>query len=115
MVVTPEYNHGYPGGLKTAIDTAVEEWRAKPVAFVSYGGTAGGLRSVEALRLVFTELQAVTMRRAVSFHWVHSLFDGEGVLIEPDASHSAAESMFDQLAWWTRALHQARSAHPYPE
>src|SRR5262245_59793575 len=39
VIVTPEYNHGYPGPLKTAIDTAYREWFAKPVGFVSYGGS----------------------------------------------------------------------------
>jgi len=68
VIVTPEYNHSYPGPLKTAIDALREPWRAKPVAFVSYGGMAGGLRAVEALRLVFAELHAVTIRDTVSLH-----------------------------------------------
>ncbi|MBR7839488.1 NAD(P)H-dependent oxidoreductase, partial [Actinospica durhamensis] len=68
VVITPEYNHGFPGGLKTAIDTARPEWAGKPAALVSYGGVAGGLRSVEMLRLVLTELQVATIRRALSFH-----------------------------------------------
>ncbi len=46
VVVTPEYNHGYPAPLKSLIDSVGPEWHAKPVAFVSYGGifrwTAGG-------------------------------------------------------------------------
>ncbi len=50
IVVTPEDNHSYPGPLKTAIDAVRAPWRAKPVAFVSYGGLSGGLRAVEALR-----------------------------------------------------------------
>ena len=62
VVVTPEYNHGYPASLKQAIDLAHHEWRAKPVAFVSYGGMAGGLRAVEQLRQVFAELHATTVR-----------------------------------------------------
>src|SRR5918998_5196989 len=53
VVVTPEYNHGYPGPLKTAIDSVGREWQAKPVGFVSYGGLSGGLRAVEQLRVVF--------------------------------------------------------------
>jgi NAD(P)H-dependent FMN reductase len=44
VIVTPEYNHGYPGPLKIAIDAVYPEWIAKPVGFVSYGGIAGGLR-----------------------------------------------------------------------
>jgi NAD(P)H-dependent FMN reductase len=42
LVVTPEYNHGYPAVLKRLIDSFDEEWHAKPVAFVSYGGISGG-------------------------------------------------------------------------
>ncbi|MGH9095600.1 MAG: NADPH-dependent FMN reductase, partial [Acidimicrobiales bacterium] len=38
---------------------AHSEWQAKPVAFVSYGGMAGGLRAVEQLRQVCAELHAV--------------------------------------------------------
>jgi NAD(P)H-dependent FMN reductase len=38
IVVTPEYNHGYPAALKQLIDSVGKEWQAKPVAFVSYGG-----------------------------------------------------------------------------
>jgi NAD(P)H-dependent FMN reductase len=114
VVITPEYNHGYPGGLKVAIDTAREEWHAKPVGFVSYGGVAGGLRSVEGLRLVFAELQAVTIRQAVSFHWAHTLFDEEGKLGDPGRADAAAEAMLDQLGWWARALRNAREQTPYP-
>jgi NAD(P)H-dependent FMN reductase len=47
VVITPEYNHGYPASLKLAIDSVYHPWQAKPVAFVSYGGIAGGLRAVE--------------------------------------------------------------------
>lgn len=50
-IVTCEYSHGYPASLKQAMDLLREEWFAKPVSFVSYGGVAGGLRAVEQLRL----------------------------------------------------------------
>jgi NAD(P)H-dependent FMN reductase len=112
VIVTPEYNHGYSGALKTAIDTLVDEWRAKPVAFVSYGGTAGGLRAVEQLRLVFAELHAATVRQVVSLHWVHDLFDDNGVLTDRGAV-AAADKMADQLVWWARALRAARETGSY--
>jgi NAD(P)H-dependent FMN reductase len=112
VIITPEYNHGYPGALKTAIDTAREEWQAKPVGFVSYGGIAGGLRAVEQLRLVFAELHAVTIRQVVSLHWVHDLFDGSGMLTD-DHAPAAAHKMLAQLAWWARALRNARAEEIY--
>ncbi|MBV9847297.1 MAG: NAD(P)H-dependent oxidoreductase, partial [Kutzneria sp.] len=79
VVVTPEYNHGYPAGLKLAIDSINPEWRAKPVGFVSYGGFSGGLRAVEQLRPVFAELRAVTIRETVSFPLYWQLFDENGM------------------------------------
>lgn len=112
VIITPEYNHGYPGALKTAIDTAREQWQAKPVGFVSYGGIAGGLRAVEQLRLVFAEVHTVTVRHVVSLHWVHDLFDGNGMLTDHRAP-AAADKMLAQLAWWGRAPRNARAGEVY--
>ena len=86
IVVTPEYNHGYPAPLKTLIDSSGVEWHAKPVAFVSYGGISGGLRAVEQLRLVFAELHAVTIRDSVSFASAWEQFDAVGALRDPERS-----------------------------
>ncbi len=113
VVITPEYNHSYPGPLKNAIDTLNTEWNAKPVGFVSYGGMSGGLRAVEPLRVVFAELHAVTIRETVSFHGVHGQFDEHSQPRDPDAVNAAATALLDQLAWWAHALRSARATHPY--
>lgn len=113
VLVTPEYNHGYPASLKQALDSARSEWQAKPVGFVSYGGIAGGLRAVEQLRQVCAELHMVSMRDGVSFHMAHNLFDGEGRLIDVTAPNSAAQKLLRQLHWWGVALKEARDRQPY--
>jgi len=113
VVVTPEYNHSFPAPLKTAIDWYSKEWQAKPVGFVSYGGVSGGLRAVEHLRQVFAELHAVTVRDTVSFHGVWAHFDPTGQPKDPSRYARAAKSMLDQLAWWARALREARAERPY--
>lgn len=113
VVVTPEYNHSFPASLKNAIDWHRDEWRAKPVAFVSYGGISGGLRAVEHLRAVFAELHAVTIRETVSFHGAHTRFGPDGVPAD-EAASVAAKALLDQLAWWARALTDARAVRPYP-
>jgi NAD(P)H-dependent FMN reductase/predicted ester cyclase len=115
VIVTPEYNHGYPAGLKQAIDVAHSEWRAKPVAFVSYGGMAGGLRAVEQLRQVFAELHTMSVRDTVSFHNVWPLFDEvTGEPHDSSACNAAATVMLDQLAWWATALRTARRSTRTP-
>jgi len=113
IVVTPEYNHSYPAALKTAIDWHYDEWQAKPVAFVSYGGQAGGLRAVEHLRQVFAELHAVTIRDTVSFHNVHEQFAPDGAPVDPDSCGAAAQTLVDRLIWWASALREARAKQPY--
>ncbi|WP_149827907.1 NADPH-dependent FMN reductase [Streptomyces tailanensis] len=113
VVLTPEYNHSYPAALKNLIDWHFHEWRAKPVALVSYGGLSGGLRAVEHLRQVFAELHATTVRDTVSFHQAHASFDDMGHLKEPSAPTAAAKVMLDQLAWWGRALREAKERRPY--
>ena len=108
VVVTPEYNHGYPASLKQAIDLPRGEWRRKPVAFVSYGGVGGGLRSVEQLRQVFPELHAMTIRDVVSFHHPTRWFDDEQRPIDEEGCNTAVEAMLDDLLWWGHALRRAR-------
>ena len=113
VVVTPEYNHGYPGPLKALIDSYGEEWHAKPVAFISYGGISGGLRAVEQLRLVFAELHAVTVRDSVSFAGAWEQFDSTGALRNPDRFERSMDAMLRRLHWWAVSLAHARSVIPY--
>jgi NAD(P)H-dependent FMN reductase len=113
IVVTPEYNHGYPAPLKGLIDSIGAEWHAKPVAFVSYGGASGGLRAVEQLRLVFAELHTVTIRDAVSFAGAWEQFDESGKLLEPERHRRAMTTLLERLRWWAIALRTARNAVPY--
>jgi NAD(P)H-dependent FMN reductase len=114
VVVTPEYNHGYPATLKQAIDIAGPAWRGKPVGFVSYGGMAGGQRAVEQLRQVFPELRAVTVRETVSFHNPWPTFDERGGHADPESVAPAAKALLDELAWWAGPLRAARAADAGP-
>jgi NAD(P)H-dependent FMN reductase len=113
VVVTPEYNHGYPAALKELIDSAGEEWYAKPVAFVSYGGVSGGLRAVEQLRQVFAELHVVSIRDSVSFQNAWQTFDSNGCPAEPERCSAQMSRMLAKLHWWAVALRTAREKSPY--
>ncbi|GAA0930178.1 NAD(P)H-dependent oxidoreductase [Nonomuraea longicatena] len=113
VLVTPEYNRGYPASLKTLIDWYVEEWRAKPVGFVSYGGRGGGLRSVDHLGSVLGELHAVPLRDTVSFHIVDKQFGPDGQAVAPEECGMAAKTLLSRLLWWASALGEARAAQPY--
>ena len=112
VLVTPEYNHSYPASLKAAIDWHFTQWTAKPVAFLSYGGAAGGRHAVLHLENVLTELHAVTIRDGLAFpNYYLAWQDGRPI---DQAAAGFAGKMLDQLAWWAGALRRAREDAPYP-
>ncbi len=109
VVVTPEYNHSFPGSLKNAIDWFREEWQAKPVAFVCYGGPAAGLRAVEHLRQVFVAVGAAPICETVSLPDHRDRFDAAGRPLDPATANAAATALLDQLTWWAAVLRSHRS------
>lgn len=112
LLVTPEYNHSYPASLKAAIDWHFTQWTAKPVAFVSYGGAAGGRHAVLHLENVLTELHAVTIRDGLAFPNYFTAWQ-DGHPLDPQVT-GYAKTLLDQLAWWAGALRTARESVPYP-
>lgn len=108
IVVSPEYNHGYPGELKLMLDQLYKEYNRKPIGIcgVSEGGI-GGARMVEVLRLSAVELQMVPIRSAVYFSNIHDLFDSEGK-IKDLAFRDRLRKFFDELVWYAQALKKAR-------
>lgn len=109
VLVTPEYNHGYPAPLKNALDHLYAEWNHKPVTFVTYGGSAGGVRAAEQLVQVAVELKLAPLRPQVHIPMAGRIFgrDASGFV---DARHvDAAHVALRELAWWARALRAARA------
>ncbi len=111
VVVTPEYNHAYPGQLKNALDAVYAGWSHKPVAFVSYGGFASGARAVEQLRLVAVELRMVPVRDEVNVRLVGYAADERGNPADPIYARKA-KAAIDDLLWWARVTKDGRERHP---
>jgi len=111
IVVTAEYNHGYPALLKNALDHAFPEFNRKPVAFVGYGNV-GGARAIEQLRLVAVELEMAPLRHAV--HILPDVMRSVRSATDPNDVElfASLDDRLDRLAsdllWWMRALSLAR-------
>jgi NAD(P)H-dependent FMN reductase len=112
IVLTAEYNHGYPAVLKNAMDWTFPEWQRKPIAFVGWGNV-GGARAIEQLRLVAVEFEMAPLR-----HAVHILPDVMMAARQAgDVSDTTAFSpleprlklLADDLTWWAGALTAARA------
>jgi NAD(P)H-dependent FMN reductase len=107
VFVTPEYNHGTSGALKNAIDYLYKEWVNKAAGFVSYGGAAG-VRAVENLRLVMSELQVADVRAQVGLS-LFTDFENFSVFKPAPQHEKSVNAMLDQVFAWGGALKNLRT------
>jgi NAD(P)H-dependent FMN reductase len=108
VLVVPEYNHGYPGILKHALDTNLKEYIHKAVGIcgVSAGGF-GGTRVIQSLLPVLRELGLTTIFWDGNFSNAQKLFDDSGQIT--DAAYERRIGPFIQeLIWMSRVLRYGR-------
>jgi NAD(P)H-dependent FMN reductase len=110
VLVTAEYNYGYPAALKNALDYLHHEWKYKPVAFVSYGGVAAGTRAVQQLKQVVGALQMFAVGPSVNIPFVTQFLDDERVIQPNDVMNQAAADVLDELLKAGAALATLRQA-----
>jgi NAD(P)H-dependent FMN reductase len=110
VIVTPEYNHSVPAALKNAIDYLAQEWRYKPVTFVSYGTEAGGTRAVEHFRAGLANLSMFDLRDHVTIpnFWLQQ--DESGKFTPNEYQQTEAQKMLESIVFWTGHLKPAREA-----
>ena len=108
VLVTPEYNYGYPAALKNAIDCLHEEWKDKTVGFVSYGGVSAGTRAVQQLKQVVTTLKLLPVVESVNIPFVPQFIDEHGRMQPNAIIERAASAMLDELARMESALRPLR-------
>src|SRR3954468_21071843 len=108
IIVTPEYNHGYPGLLKHALDMNLKEYIHKPVALCGVSaGPFGGTRVIEALLPVMRELGLVTTFTDVNFGSAGKIFDQSGAL-QDEAFIGRVGKFLDEVIWMARVLRHGR-------
>jgi NAD(P)H-dependent FMN reductase len=108
LIVTPEYNHGYPGMLKHLLDTNLKEYihKAVGVCGVSAGGF-GGTRVIENLLPVLRELGLVAIFWDGNFSGAQKLFDNDGNLL--DQSYvKRIDKFLKELIWMSKVLRYGR-------
>jgi NAD(P)H-dependent FMN reductase len=108
IIVTPEYNHGYPGLLKHALDMNLKEYIHKAVGICGVSaGPFGGARVIENLLPVMRELGLVTIFWDVNFGNVQSIFDEQGKLLDQSYVRRL-DKFLNELTWMARVLRQGR-------
>ena len=112
IIVVPEYNHGYPGLLKHALDMNLKEYIHKAVGICGVSaGAFGGARVIEALLPVMRELGLVTIFEDVNFGKIGTLFDEHGNLLDQNFIRRV-DTFLNELIWMARVLRHGRQNIP---
>ena len=108
IIVTPEYNHSFPGLLKHALDMNLKEYIHKAVGICGVSaGAFGGARVIEQLLPVMRELGLVAIFEDVNFGKVGTLFDERGNLLD-ESYVRRVDKFLDELIWMSRVLRHGR-------
>ena len=109
IIVSPEYNHGYPAVLKNALDWGYLEFEKKPFGLVGVSdGSVAGARMIEQIRPVIQNYNAMSIRETVMVGPVQTYFGDDGQLLKPELE-KRVDGLIASLAWWAEALKVARS------
>ncbi len=112
FIVTPEYNHSFPGSLKRMLDSELGNYDHKPVAFAGCSdGNWGGTRAIESLVPAVRETGLVVLSWDVYFPRIQDIFDEQGNM-KPESTERYErnlQKLFSELLWMTRMFKAGRA------
>jgi len=104
IIVTPEYNGGYPASLKNAIDLLHKEWHRKPVAISTVSdGIFGGSQVITSLQFCLWKMRAWTVPAMFPVPEVNKVFDENGNPIDDHFNEKRAANFISELLWCIEA------------
>lgn len=111
FIVTPEYNHSFPGSLKRMIDSELQNYNHKPVAFAGCSdGNWGGTRAIESLVPAVRETGLVVLSWDVYFPWIQKIFDESGNMAPESVERytKSVQKLYNELIWMARLFKAGR-------
>jgi len=104
IIVTPEYNGGYPASLKNAIDLLYEEWRRKPIAISTVSnGSFGGTQVITSLQFTFFKIRAWVVPAMCPMPKAQELFDEVGNPADKQSLEKRVAPFVEELLWCVEA------------
>ncbi len=108
-IVSGEYNHGIPPGLKNLLDHFLEEYFFRPSAIICYSaGQFGGVRAAMQLRMTLAELGMSSIPSILPVPRVQEAFSAAGEPTDP-TFEKRCERFFAEFEWYARALRAGRA------
>ncbi len=104
IIITPEYNGGYPASLKNVIDLLTNEWKRKPVAIsTSSDGSFGGSQVITSLQFSLWKIKAWTVPAMFPVPNVNVSFSEDGIPENKEVTDRRAEAFVNELLWCVEA------------
>jgi NAD(P)H-dependent FMN reductase len=104
IIVTPEYNGGYPASIKNVTDLLYDEWRRKPIAISTVSdGVFGGTQVITSLQFSLWKIRAWTVPAMFPVPKVQSAFDEAGNPSDKAGSDKRASAFINELMWCIEA------------
>jgi NAD(P)H-dependent FMN reductase len=104
ILVTPEYNGGYPASIKNAVDVLYDEWRRKPIAISTVSdGVFGGTQVITSLQWTLWKIKSWTVPAMFPVPKVQDAFDENGIPSDKEATEKRAKVFVDELLWCIEA------------
>ena len=101
LIVTPEYNGGYPASLKNVIDLYYDEWYHKPIAISTVSdGVFGGSQVITSLQFLLWKMKAMTVTAMFPVPKVCESFSEDGVPTDPAGTEKRAGAFVKELFWY---------------
>jgi NAD(P)H-dependent FMN reductase len=100
IIVTPEYNGGYPASLKNVIDLLYDEWRRKPIAIASVSdGIYAGSQVLTSLQFTLWKIGALMVPAMYRVGKVEANYDEQGKPLD-DKIPGFAKKFVDELMYY---------------
>lgn len=104
IIVTPEYNGGYPASLKNVIDLLYQEWQRKPVGISTVSdGAFAGMNVITSLQFSLWKIRAWTISAMFPVPKVTATFNEQGVPTDKEATDKRALSFLNEMLWCIEA------------
>jgi NAD(P)H-dependent FMN reductase len=110
LIVTPEYNGGYPAALKNVVDLLYDEWHRKPIAIATASnGGFGGTQVITSLQFSLWKIRAWTVPAMFPVPKVQDAFDEQGNATDKTATDKRADVFVKELLWCIEAVNRMKA------
>jgi NAD(P)H-dependent FMN reductase len=104
IIVTPEYNGGYPASLKNVIDLLYPEWHRKPVAISPCSdGQFGGTQVITSLQFTLWKMRAWIVPARFQNPNVDQAYSDDGIPADKEGTEKRAMLFLKEMLWCIEA------------